>query len=103
MINTVEFEGYLTRACVQDEAVAGLGHAFLRSEFPGGQHHVTHQGSIRLLQFVQRVDVTIGHDENVRGGNRMGIAKGRHLLILVEKSGWGFAGEDLTKDTRHSE
>jgi hypothetical protein len=25
------------------------------------------------------------------------------LLILVEKSGWGFAGEDLTKDTRHSE
>jgi hypothetical protein len=45
--------------------------------------------------------MTVGNDENVRGGEGVNIAESRDQVIVVENLGRRFAGNNLTKDAGH--
>ena len=91
------------RAGVDHQPVAVFGYALLRGQFFRQHDHVTHQRLIAGLQSIDRVDVPVGDDENMRAGNRMNIPKCSNLVITIDDVGGGFTGEDLTEDAGHGQ
>ena len=89
-------------AGVDDQPVAFFGQAFLRCQFFRHHDHVADQWLIPWFQFVDRVNVPVGDDENMGGCKRMCIAKGRDEVVAIENCGGGFARDDFTEDTGHS-
>ena len=89
------------RAGVDDQPVTAFRDPFLLCELFRHQHHVSHQRLILRCQLVDRVDVPVGNDQDVRGGNGMSIAESRDQAIALEYLGRGFAGDDFTEDAGH--
>ena len=59
------------------------------------------QSLILGFQFIDRGNVPVGDNKDVRAGNRMNIPKSRDLLIAVDNSSEGFTGENLTENAGH--
>src|SRR5919108_6027229 len=55
---------------------------------------MTEQGLIALCNVIERFNMFFGHDQNVRRGLRIEVAKGISLIIFVHFSRWYFAGDD---------
>ena len=86
---------------VDHQPVAMFGNTLLLCQCFRHLNHVPYQRLIAGFQRIDRVDVPVGNDENVRAGNRVDIAKCSHLLIMIDDIGRSFSGEDFAKDAGH--
>lgn len=86
---------------VGDETVAAFGHTLLRGELLRYQHEVAHQFGVGLFQVIDRSDVPVGHDQDMRGSDGMNVAEGCYTLIAVQDGAWRFSGDDFAEDTGH--
>lgn len=61
------------RARIDDQAVAVLVDAFFFGQFPGDCEEMSHELLIFWEKFVDRCDVFVRHDQDVRWSDRMNI------------------------------
>ncbi len=85
--------------CVHDEAVTAFGDAFLCGNVFRGCEHVADQRLIIHDQHVDRVDVLIWDDENMRWRGWVDVAKGGHLFIAMDNGACNITFDDLAKNT----
>jgi len=85
------------RAGVQDEAITLIGDAFLPGQGFSHQDHVSYQGLILLLQFIDGSNVPVGNNQNVNRGNGTDVMKGCHQVIPIDDPGRRFTGDDLAE------
>ena len=86
------------RTCVRDKPVAVLCDAFLQGELTGHREKMTNQRFILGLEAVDRFDVFVRHDEDVRWCSGMDVSERGHLLIAIDDGCLGFILYDPTKD-----
>jgi hypothetical protein len=84
---------------IDDDTESILGGAFLFGECASYADEMSHQLFIRFLEHVNRVDVTVGHNEYMGGCGRLNIAKGGHLLVAIHNRAGDFPCENFAKDT----
>jgi len=99
----MEMGDCLSTVCagVEDEPVTIFGNTLSYRQSFRHRDHVSNQQFILGLQFVDRGNVPVGNNEDMRAGNGMVVAKGRHQVIAVDDLGGRFTGNDLAEDTRH--
>lgn len=72
------------RTRVRDQAIAAFGNVLPGRDLPGGEDHMAHQRLILRLHLVQRPDVSVRGDQDVRRRDGMDIAKGGHELVMID-------------------
>lgn len=87
-------------ARVRDETVTVLIDPFLFCEFPGGREEMPDQLLVLRLERIDRFDVAVRHDQDVRRRDRVDVAEGGHLLVAVDDGRFGFVRNDLAEDAR---
>lgn len=86
---------------VDQHPVTAFRNPFLTSELFRQHDDVPDQRLILRQQFVNRVDMAVGYDEDVRGGDGVNISESGDQVIVIEDLGWRFSGDDLTEDAGH--
>ena len=86
---------------VDHEPEAVLGNALLLCQLFRQHDHMPHQRLITRLERIDRINVPVWNDENMRTGNGVDIAECGYLLITVNNGGRCFTGKNFTKDARH--
>lgn len=85
-------------ARIRDHAIAGFSDAAFASHLSGEQEELARQGLIDLLQFGERDNMTLRHDEQVGWGARLDIAKRNRVRGFGNELGSEFAADDLTEN-----
>jgi hypothetical protein len=89
------------RASVDDQPVAAFRNPFLQRKSFRHQQHVSNQRLILRFQVINRVNMPVGNDEDVRGCNGVNITESRDQVITVEVLGRRFAGDYFAEDAGH--
>ena len=71
------------RVGVHNETITALVNTFLFCEFPCGCDEMSHQWFVGSFQIIDRIDVNVRHDQDVRRRDRIDIAEGGHLFVAV--------------------
>jgi hypothetical protein len=69
---------------VDNRAIAGLSDALLPGQELGNPEHVPNQRLVFRIEFIERVDVSIGYDQDVGWRHRMRIPESGHLFIAIK-------------------
>ncbi len=88
---------------IDDETVATLGNALLRSNLLRHDEHVPKCLLLIGRDIVHSGDFDVRDDEDMHRGKRVNIFKGGHTVILINNGGWEFVGDDFGKDGGHCE
>ena len=85
------------RTGVDDQTVAILVDVFSFCKLFGDREELSHEWLIFRVDVVDRCDVFVWHDQDVRGGDRVNIEKGGYSLVFVNDGGRGFPVTILQK------
>ena len=86
---------------VDDEAEAVLDQTFLIRHAPCGDQQMSHRGRVLGRQIVNRRDVLLRNDEDMRWRNRSDVAKGERVLVFVDDRCRDFLLEDVAEQAAH--
>jgi hypothetical protein len=86
-------------ARIRDETIASLCNAFFLSEFARNHEEMPYKLFIFRFERADGLNVFVRYDQDVSRRDRMGISKGRDLVITIKKGRLGFLGNDLAENT----
>src|SRR4030095_12169518 len=81
-------------AAVHSKPIAALGHSLRLSERSCRQEAAPDDVGVLGLHRDDRVDVALGHDEEMDGRLRVDVPEGQNRVVLVLDFGGGGAGQD---------
>lgn len=87
------------RAGVDDDAITVGVDFFLFGDLPGDLEEMPHQGLVFNAQIVERVEMFVRHDQNVRRGDGVNVAKSSRAIVAMDDCRFGFAGDDFAENT----
>jgi hypothetical protein len=78
-------------ACVHNEAITALVDTFLIGQFSSGSDEVSHQWFVRRIKCVNRFDVIVRYDQDMRRRGGINVTESRDLIVTVNNIPWNFA------------
>src|SRR4029450_2076441 len=86
-------------AAVHSKPIAALGHSLRLSERSCRQEAAPDDVGVLGLHRDDRVDVALGHDEEMDGRLRVDVLEGQNRVVLVLDFGGSLAGHDAAEHT----
>ncbi len=84
---------------IHDDPIAAPGDPLLLGKFASDREEMPHELFIFHVQVIDRLDMLVGHDQDVSRRDGMGVPKGSDLSIVVKNGGWRLARNDLAENT----
>ena len=86
-------------ACIDDEAIPGIGNSFQICNLVAGQHQAPDQRNIRILQLGYRREMCSGDNEGMYRRLGIDIVERHHQLVFIDERCWNSPRNDFAKKT----